>query len=80
MQITPQPTTVTPTPTAVVPQLVRNFVQPPAAPTITPRPVDAGGQGSKGTASGSATQRQETTSPTQSSRPAPRGSNLDVLV
>lgn len=81
MQINPPPNQPPPTPPAVQPQLVRNLVQPPAAPTITPRAIDSGAQGHKGNAASNSTQKQGATVRTGGARKSgERGSNLDVLV
>ncbi|MGB4102325.1 MAG: hypothetical protein WBK91_10525 [Alphaproteobacteria bacterium] len=82
MQIPTQNNAIpTPLP-AISPQVIRAVVQPPATPTITPRAIDPNEHGNKGTATGSATQRQNTgTGGTiASSRRNQRGGNLDVSV
>lgn len=80
MQINAPPIPNLTVPAAVAPQVVRNYVQPPAAPKISPRAIDAGEQGHKGTATGSATQKQGAVVRATSGRTPPRGSHVDVLV
>jgi len=81
MQINTPQSLIPPTPAAIAPQVVKQYVQPSAAPTITPRPVDSGEHGQKGSSSGSATQKQGATVRSASpNRNSPRGSHLDVLV
>lgn len=84
MQINAPQGQVLPPPAAIAPQVVRNHVQPPAAPKISPRAIDGGSQGEKGSASGTSTQKQtalvRSTSGRSSSGHAQRGSQLDVLV
>ncbi len=80
MQITPPPNQPPPSPAAVAPQLVRQVVQQPAAPTITPRAIDSGAKGSHGSAAGHATQKAAITVRSPLNRNGGRGANLDVLV
>ncbi|MBP7253614.1 MAG: hypothetical protein KBA75_09035 [Alphaproteobacteria bacterium] len=80
MQITPPPNQPVPTPAAVAPQLVRQVIHQPAAPTITPRAIDSGAQGHKGNATGHSTQKTAVTVRSPLNRNGGRGANLDVLV
>lgn len=80
MQITPPPNQPVPTPAAVAPQLVRQVVHQPAAPTITPRAIDSGSKGSNGSATGHATQKASVSVRSPINRNGGRGANLDVLV
>jgi hypothetical protein len=74
------PPSLPPTPPPVaIPQLIRQFVQPQSAPTITPRPVQAGTEGARGQEAHDATKTQDPPS-ALNARPKSRGSSLDVLV
>ncbi len=80
MQVNSPPTVPLPNLAALPAQPVRQLVQPPAAPVITPRAIDSGEQGQKGQTTSSATQKPNVQTRSTASKNTGRGSQLDVLV